>query len=46
MINFALGEWIMVGAGHVEAGVHGAGLVPLDLSFTGGHIYGILSLRE
>jgi branched-chain amino acid transport system permease protein len=26
MINFALGEWTMVGAGLVAAGVHGAGL--------------------
>src|SRR6185503_8695857 len=26
MINFALGEWIMVGAGLVAAGVNGAGL--------------------
>jgi branched-chain amino acid transport system permease protein len=26
MINFALGEWVMVGAGLVAAGVHGAGL--------------------
>jgi branched-chain amino acid transport system permease protein len=26
MMNFALGEWIMVGAGLVAAGVHGAGL--------------------
>jgi branched-chain amino acid transport system permease protein len=26
MINFALGEWIMVGAGLVAAGVHAAGL--------------------
>jgi branched-chain amino acid transport system permease protein len=26
MINFALGEWIMVGVGLVAAGVHGAGL--------------------
>lgn len=26
MINFALGEWVMVGVGLVAAGVHGAGL--------------------
>jgi branched-chain amino acid transport system permease protein len=40
MINFALGEWVMVGVGLVAAGVHGAGLslVPALLAATAGMI--------